>query len=123
MYKLADYIMQATGYTMNEVLTMLSAMEVVIFMKNYKIEEISEIRGLDTSGDTYSIIYDTVYDRRHPEESTILNYKPNDAEKEELAEIEYKLSKEHELEEFENIPEDKSEPAQESDIAQNTDKE
>lgn len=97
MYKFADYIMQATGYSQNEVLKMLAAMEVVIFMKNYKVQEISEIVGLDTSTDNYKLKYRKVYDRKCPEKSSALNYKPNQDESEELEHIKLMLESEHEL--------------------------
>ena len=71
MNKLIDYIVRATKYTRKEVITMLTSMKVVIFLKNYAIEEISEIRGIDESGE---FIYEKVYDRTCPEKSTIMDW-------------------------------------------------
>lgn len=46
--KLADYVKQATGYEFDDCLRKLIGMEVVIFMKEFKICEITEIYGYDT---------------------------------------------------------------------------
>ena len=69
MNKLVDYIVRATRYDRHEVIKMLSAMKVVIFMKQYKIQEISEIRGIDENGE---FIYDTIFDADHPEKAKYL---------------------------------------------------
>lgn len=45
--KLADYIKQATGYGFTDCLKKLIGIEVVIFMKNFKVTEVTEIRGFD----------------------------------------------------------------------------
>ena len=69
MNKLVDYIVRATRYDRHEVIKMLAAMKVVIFMKQYKIQEISEIRGIDENGE---FIYDTIFDADHPEKAKYL---------------------------------------------------
>ena len=38
-------------------------------MKQYKIQEISEIRGIDENGE---FIYDTIFDADHPEKAKYL---------------------------------------------------
>ncbi|MGN0160502.1 MAG: ATPase, T2SS/T4P/T4SS family [Lachnospiraceae bacterium] len=43
--KLADYIKQATGYEFEDCLKKLIGMEVVIFMKEFRVSEITEIHG------------------------------------------------------------------------------
>lgn len=45
--KLADYIKQATGYSFSDCLKKLIGIEVVVFMRNFKVEEITEICGFD----------------------------------------------------------------------------
>lgn len=45
--KLADYIKQATGYGFTDCLKKLIGIEVVVFMKNFKVCEVTEIRGFD----------------------------------------------------------------------------
>jgi pilus assembly protein CpaF len=45
--KLADYIKQATGYSFTDCLKKLIGIEVVVFMRNFKVEEVTEIRGFD----------------------------------------------------------------------------
>lgn len=47
IYKLADYIKQAVHYELDECLRMITGIETVVFMKNFKVEEISEIKGFD----------------------------------------------------------------------------
>lgn len=50
--KLADYIKQATGYGFTDCLKKLIGIEVVVFMKNFRVAEVTEIRGFDErSGD------------------------------------------------------------------------
>lgn len=45
--KLADYIKQSTGYNFEDCLKKLIGMEVVVFMKEFKVYEITEISGYD----------------------------------------------------------------------------
>lgn len=45
--KLADYVMYASKYSRNEALYMLKELQVVVFMKNFKVAEISEVIGWD----------------------------------------------------------------------------
>jgi pilus assembly protein CpaF len=45
--KLADYIKQATGYEFEDCLKKLIGMEVIIFMKEFKVCEITEVHGYD----------------------------------------------------------------------------
>lgn len=45
--KLADYLHQGTGYSINECLKMLRTFETIIFMKNRKLGGISHIKGWD----------------------------------------------------------------------------
>lgn len=47
--KLADYVKQAVHYEFNECLKMLTGIETVVFMKNFKVQEISKICGYDES--------------------------------------------------------------------------
>lgn len=57
--KLADYIKQATGYGFTDCLKKLIGIEVVVFMRDFKVEEITEIRGFDES--TNDLIKKVVY--------------------------------------------------------------
>lgn len=45
MYKLADYIKQATAYSLQDTLMMLGGMETIVFMKDFRVYEIAECRG------------------------------------------------------------------------------
>lgn len=45
--KLADYIKQATGYEFADCLKKLIGIEVVVFMHNFKVEEVTEVLGFD----------------------------------------------------------------------------
>lgn len=56
IYKLADYIKQAVHYDFEECLRMLTGIETVIFMKNFKVEEISEVRGFDEENKKLKIV-------------------------------------------------------------------
>ena len=63
--KMVDYIKYGTDYTQAEAEKMLQDIEVIVFMKNKKIEEISEVTGWDEN--TQHLTYRTVYSR-DPEE-------------------------------------------------------
>ena len=47
MNKLADYVTYESSYSQSEAKRMLTAMEVVVFMKNFKVAEIAEVVGFD----------------------------------------------------------------------------
>lgn len=47
VYKLADYIKQAVHYELDECLRMITGIETIVFLKNFKVEEISSIKGYD----------------------------------------------------------------------------
>lgn len=59
MNKLADYVKYESDYSKEDALKMLQAMEVVVFMKNFKVAEIAEVVGWDEEkGDLkYRMIY------------------------------------------------------------------
>lgn len=59
MNKLVDYVKQGTDYSVEDVLKMLRFMNCIIYMKDFAIEEISEIDGFDEkTGDLkYNMIY------------------------------------------------------------------
>lgn len=58
MIKLSDYIQHATDYSKTDVLHMLRYMKVVIFMKDYRIDEISEIVGVKEDGELkYNLVF------------------------------------------------------------------
>lgn len=59
MNKLADYVKYESDYSKDECLKMLQAMEVVVFMKNFKVAEIAEIVGWDE--DKHDLKYKMVY--------------------------------------------------------------
>lgn len=59
--KLADYVMYKTKYSKDEATYMLKSLGTVIFMKNFKVCEISEIAGWDP--DKRRLIYTPVYKR------------------------------------------------------------
>jgi len=45
--KLADYVKYESDYSKEDVIRMLRTLEVVVFMEDYKVKEISEIMGFD----------------------------------------------------------------------------
>lgn len=47
IYKLADYVKQATNYSFDESLKLLSGIEIIVYLKNFKIEGVSEVGGWD----------------------------------------------------------------------------
>ena len=57
--KLADYVMYASKYNHEEALYMLKELQVIVFMKNFKVAEISEVVGWDES--THNLKYRTVF--------------------------------------------------------------
>lgn len=59
--KLADYVMYATSYSKDDATHMLKDLGTVIFMKNFKVCEISEISGWDN--EKKELIYTPVYKR------------------------------------------------------------
>lgn len=59
--KLADYVMYASKYSHQEALYMLKELQVVVFMKNFKVAEISEVIGWDE--DSKNLKYRTVFRR------------------------------------------------------------
>lgn len=59
--KLADYVMYASKYSHKEALYMLKELQVIIFMKNFKVAEISEVIGWDDENDRLK--YRTVFRR------------------------------------------------------------
>lgn len=61
MNKLADYVKYETDYSREDIMRMLQYMRFVIFMKDYHIEEISEITGF--SEETHDLVYEPVYKR------------------------------------------------------------
>lgn len=47
IYKLADYIKQATDYSFEQCLRMLTGLEVIVYLKNWQVAGIAEIKGYD----------------------------------------------------------------------------
>lgn len=56
--KLADYVKYESDYSKEDVIRMLRTMEVVVFMDDFKVKEISEITGFDET--THRLIYKRV---------------------------------------------------------------
>ena len=59
--KLADYVMYASKYDKEQALYMLKELQVIVFMKNFKVAEISEVVGWDPERKTLK--YDTIFKR------------------------------------------------------------
>ncbi len=59
--KLADYVMYATSYSKEDATYMLKALDTIVFMKHYKVCEISKIVGWDNTKKT--LIYSSIYKR------------------------------------------------------------
>ena len=58
---------------------MLTALEILVFMKDYKIQEIVKIEGINKDGE---FVFRNVYDAKHPEKSTVLNWKESEEDDE-----------------------------------------
>lgn len=56
--KLADYVKYESDYSKADVLRMLKSLEIVVFMEEFKVKEISEIIGFDETAKT--LIYQRV---------------------------------------------------------------
>lgn len=61
MDKLVDYVKYATDYPREDILRMLHYMRFIIFMKDYHIDEISEVTGFNN--ETHELEYKPVYKR------------------------------------------------------------
>lgn len=55
--KLVDYALYDSSYTKNEFMSMLTSFKTVVFMKNYQVNEISEIIGIEDGEILYRPIY------------------------------------------------------------------
>ncbi len=58
--KLADYIKQATGYSFTDCLKKLIGIDIVVYMSNFKVCEITEIRGYDEK--KQDLVKKTIYE-------------------------------------------------------------
>lgn len=47
VFKLGDYIKQATDYSLDECIKMMSGIETVVFLKDFKVNEIVELNGYE----------------------------------------------------------------------------
>ena len=59
--KLADYVKYESDYSKEDCLKMLEELDVVVFMKNFKIYEISEVVGWDDQ--KHDLEYKTIFKR------------------------------------------------------------
>lgn len=59
--KLADYVMYESRYDKTDCMYMLKELEIIVFMKNFKVYEISEIAGWDY--EKKCLIYKSIYRR------------------------------------------------------------
>ena len=56
--KVADYVKYSSSYSKPEIMQMLSNIEVVVFMKDFKVAEISEVEKWDEEKE--KLIYKTI---------------------------------------------------------------
>ena len=61
--KLVDYALDAGTYTKSELMRMMTCFKTVVFMKDFKVQKISEVTGVDNSGATSVLKYKTLYER------------------------------------------------------------
>ncbi|MFI3238275.1 MAG: ATPase, T2SS/T4P/T4SS family [Lachnospiraceae bacterium] len=59
--KLVDYAMQASRYSRNELLKMMECFKTIIFMKDYQVHQIFEVRGWDYEKE--ELVYVPIYQR------------------------------------------------------------
>lgn len=57
--KLCDYAMYETRYSRTEILNMLKYMEVIVFLEDYKIKEITEVIGFDN--EINDLVYEPIF--------------------------------------------------------------
>ncbi|MBQ8664042.1 MAG: CpaF family protein [Eubacterium sp.] len=62
MIKLADYAKYEGDYTREQVLEMLQDIRTIVFMKDFRVQEITEVIGFDEAEG--NLIYKTVYDEK-----------------------------------------------------------
>ena len=55
IYKLADYVKQATGYSMEQSLKFFSGLDLVCYIEKYKLKSMSRVYGWDYETDTLQI--------------------------------------------------------------------
>lgn len=61
IYKLVDYVKYGSDYSREEVLSMLKEIDVITFMKDFKIQEITEIAGFNH--ETNKILFNKVFEK------------------------------------------------------------
>lgn len=64
--KIADYIMYESGYNKDQCMDMLTIMNKVFFLKDYRLREITTIKGFDSS--THKLVCETEYYNPNPTE-------------------------------------------------------
>lgn len=70
--KIADYIKYASDYTKDQCMDMLTIMNKVFFLQNYRLREISTIHGYDQ--EKHKLIMDTEYYNPNPTERNDFDY-------------------------------------------------
>lgn len=55
--KLADYVRYESDYALADILNMLKCMKTVVFLKNFKVEEISEVKDFKDGELVYERIF------------------------------------------------------------------
>ena len=62
MTKLADYAKYEGDYTREQVLEMLQDIRTIVFMNDFRVQEITEVTGFDQAEG--NLVYKTVYDEK-----------------------------------------------------------
>lgn len=62
--KIADYIMYESGYNKDQCMDMLTIMNKIFFLKDYRLREISTIKGYDST--KHKLILETEYFKHNP---------------------------------------------------------
>ena len=55
--KLADYVRYESDYALSDILNMLKCMKTVVYLKDFKVEEISEVKDFKDGGLVYERIF------------------------------------------------------------------
>ena len=50
LYKLADYVKQSTDYSLNDSLNLLSGIKTIIYMKDFHVDEVAEVKKIEKDG-------------------------------------------------------------------------
>ncbi len=57
MNKLADYVKYESDYSRSDILSMLVALQTIVYMEDFQVKEITEVLGYENGGLVYQMVY------------------------------------------------------------------